>query len=275
MRFNKDVLEISLAHLLEETEKFDTLKENIITVVSELPMSINIVAKNKDYIKKVLSNYFWSTIEDAGFDELADKLCLLIKYREQNGPLEGPSKLNLQDLIQTKEMVEFGPENEAVSVSKYREMVEARIVDLIENNPILQKIKSGEQITEEETKQLAEELHEENPHITEKLLRKVYNHQNAKFIQFIKHIIGIEILERFDEEVSRLFQQFIKEHSNLSTRKIEFLNLLKEYIIERGEVQKRDLISAPFTIIHPKGIRGIFSPKEIKEILTLTEKFAA
>jgi type I restriction enzyme R subunit len=275
MRFNKDVLEISLAHLSEETEKYDTLKENIITVVSELPMSINIVAKNEAYIKKVLTNNFWSTVLDEGFDELAKTLSSLIKYREQKGPLDGPSKLNLQDIIQTKEMVEFGPKNEAVSISKYREMVEAKIAELIEKNPILQKIKSGEQVTEEEAEQLAEELHEEDPHITEQLLRKVYNHQKAKFIQFIKHILGIEILESFDAEVSRLVQAFIKEHSNLSTRQIEFLNLLKDYIIERGEIEKRDLISSPFTIIHPKGIRGVFTPSEIKEILALTEKFAA
>ncbi|MBD1261516.1 DEAD/DEAH box helicase family protein [Maribacter polysiphoniae] len=275
MRFNKDILEISLVHLLEETEKYDTLKENIITVVSELPMSINIVAKNEDYIKKVLTNNFWSTVLDEGFDVLAKTLSPLIKYREQKGPLDGPSKLNLQDVIQTKEMVEFGPKNEAVSISKYREMVEAKIAELIEKNPILQKIKSGEQVTEEEAEQLAEELHEEDPHITEQLLRKVYNHQKAKFIQFIKHILGIEILESFDAEVSRLVQAFIKEHSNLSTRQIEFLNLLKDYIIERGEIEKRDLISSPFTIIHPKGIRGVFTPSEIKEILALTEKFAA
>ncbi|MFT4803682.1 MAG: type I restriction enzyme R subunit [Psychroserpens sp.] len=275
MRFNKNVLEISLAHLSEEAEKYDTLKENIITVVSELPASINIVAKNKDYIKKVLTNNFWSTVLDEGFDELAETLSPLIKYREQKGPLDGPSKLNLQDVIQTKEMVEFGPKNEAVSISKYREMVEGKIAELIEKNPILQKIKSGKQVTEEEADQLAEELHVEDPHITEQLLRKVYNHQKAKFIQFIKHILGIEILESFDAEVSRLVQAFIKEHSNLSTRQIEFLNLLKDYIIERGEIEKRDLISSPFTIIHPKGIRGVFTPSEIKEILALTEKFAA
>jgi type I restriction enzyme R subunit len=154
-------------------------------------------------------------------------------------------------------------------------MVEAKIAELIKRNPILQKIKSGDKITEEETEQLAVELHEEDPHITEQLLRKVYNHQKAKFIQFIKHILGIEILESFNEEVSRLVQEFIKEHSNLSTRQIEFLNLLKDYIIERGEIEKRDLISSPFTIIHPKGIRGVFTPSEIKEILALTEKYAA
>jgi type I restriction enzyme R subunit len=275
MRFKKDVLETSLAHLSEETEKFDTLKENIINQVSELPLSVNIVARHTSLIKQVLSNHFWYVIEDAGFDEIAETISPLIKFREQQITSDGPAKLNLSDVIKTKEMVEFGPQNEAVSISKYREMVEAKVAELTERNPILQKIKAGEPITEEESDSLAEELHDEDPHITESLLRKVYKHQKAKFIQFIKHILGIEILESFDDQVSKAVQQFIQEHTQLSTRQIEFLNLMRDYIIERGNIEKRDLIQAPFTIIHPKGVRGIFSPMEIKELLTLTEKFAA
>ena len=275
MRFEKDVLEISISHLAEETDQFDALKENIINIVSELPLTINSVAKHKTYINQVLTNHFWSTITDAGFDVLAETIALLIHFREPTTLPLGATRLNLEDVLKTKEMVEFGPQNEAVSISKYKEMVEAKVKELTERNTILQKLKQGKTITEDEANTLAEELHHADPHITEALLRKVYNHQKAKFIQFIKHILGIEILERFDDQVNKAVQQFIREHTYLSTRQIEFLNLLKNYIIERGSIEKRDLIQAPFTIIHPKGIRGIFSPKEIKDILTLTDKFVA
>lgn len=275
MRFQKDVLEISLAHLSEEEQKFDMLKENIITIVNELPLSVNIVAKDASFIKQVLNNHYWSTITDDDFEELSETISPLIKFREQKFQSDGPVKFNLQDALKTKEMVEFGPRNEAVSITKYREMVETKVTELTERNPILQKLKSGITISDEEAEQLAEELHEEDPHITESLLRKVYKHQKAKFIQFIKHILGIEILESFEEQVSKAVQQFIVEHTDLTTRQIEFLNLLKSYIVERGNIEKRDLIQAPFTIIHPKGIRGVFSPSEIQGILALTEKFAA
>jgi len=40
-------------------------------------------------------------------------------------------------------------------------------------------------------------------------------------------------------------------------------------------VEKKDLINAPFTIIHPQGIRGVFSPAEIDEILQFTENLVA
>ena len=275
MRFEKDILEISISHLVEETEQFDTLKENIINIVSELPLSINSIAKHKAYINKVMSNHFWKTIDDNGFDILANTIAPIIHLREPIDTKKGLTKLNLEDVLKTKEMVEFGPQNEAVSITKYKEMVEAKVTEMTERNPILQKIKEGLEITKEEASTLAEELHDADPHITEALLRKVYDNKNAKFIQFINHILGIEILERFDDQVSNAVNQFISAHTYLSTRQIEFLNLLKNYIIERGAIEKRDLIQAPFTIMHPKGIRGVFSPNEIKDILTLTEKFVA
>jgi len=154
-------------------------------------------------------------------------------------------------------------------------MVEKLIAELTEKTPILQKIKNGETISSAETEALAELLHAEHPHITEDLLRNVYQNRKAKFIQFIRHILGIEKLESFPETVSQAFDEFIAEHNNLSSQQLEFLNLLKNYILERETIEKRDLIQSPFTIIHPQGIRGVFSPNEINEILAFTEQLAA
>lgn len=123
--------------------------------------------------------------------------------------------------------------------------------------------------------ELAELLHAEHPHITEDLLRQVYKNRKAHFIQFIRHILGIEKLKSFPETVNEAFESFIRQHTNLSSRQLEFLNLLKNFIVEREKVEKRDLINAPFTVIHPQGIRGVFSPTEISDILQLTESVAA
>ena len=114
-----------------------------------------------------------------------------------------------------------------------------------------------------------------HPHITEELLQKVYKNQKAKFIQFIRHILGIEILKSFPETVSELVDDFIKEHSYMNTRQLEFLHILRDFVIERGNLTKKDLIQAPFTVIHPKGIRGIFNKNEINEILEIMKKLVA
>ncbi len=274
MRFEKDIVEVSLAKLSDEKEKFETLKDSIVEEIAELPLSVNIVAKEEKLIRQSQTNHYWSIIAEENFDNLITKIAPLMRFREAIVPL-GPAKFNFKDLVSEKEYVEFGPQHEALSIAKYRELVEQKVNELVSSNPLLQKLKEGKEITASEAEQLAEELHNEHPHITIDLLRRVYNHRKAQFVQFIKHILGIEILESFNETVSKAFDDFIAKHSYLSSRQLQFMDLLRNFILEKGELQKRNLIESPFTLIHPQGIRGVFSPAEIDEILVFTEKLIA
>ena len=280
MRFSKDVLETSLALLgknadnKEDQERFEVLQAALIEQIGELPLSVPMVKRQENLIKSAQQSQYWASCTDAALDELAEKLAPLMKFREQQTG-DGPVTLDLEDALHKKETVHFGPKNEAVSVSRYREMVEGLVLALTQSNPILQKLKQGQDINPAEAEQLAQLLHDEHPHITEDLLQQVYQNRKAHFIQFIRHILGIEPLASFPDTVSQAFDQFITEHSNLNSRQLEFLGLLKGFIIAREKVEKRDLIQSPFTVIHPQGIRGVFSPSEINEILTLTERLAA
>jgi len=275
MRFEKDILEVSLAKMQEEQEKYEMLKDALIERISDLPLSLNIVAKHQELIKNAQRNHFWNNINENNFNNLIDKLSPLARYIDFREITSGPSKFNFEDELLTKEMVEFGPENEAVSITRYREMVEEKVKELTESNPILQKILEGNPISKEEVETLANELHKENPHITIGLLRRVYQNRKAKFLQFIKHILGLEVLETFTDSVASAFDAFITEHNYLSSRQLQFLDVLKKYILEKGNLEKKNLIESPFTMIHPEGIRGVFTPKEINEILQLTNKILA
>jgi type I restriction enzyme R subunit len=274
MRFEKDIVEVSLAHLTDEPAKYETLKESIIEEIGELPLSINMVAREQELIRQAQTNHFWATITEEKFDLLIERLAPLMKFRDTVTPW-APARFNLKDLLAEKGFVEFGPQHEALSVAKYRELVEKKINDLVLSSPILQKLKQGKDITPEEAEQLAEELHNEHPHITIDLLRKVYNHRKAALVQFIRHILGIEPLESFAETVTQAFDDFISRHSYLTSRQLQFLDLLKNFVLEKGDVSKRNLIESPFTLLHPEGIRGVFNQREIDEILRLTEKVLA
>jgi type I restriction enzyme R subunit len=275
MRFEKDILEVSLAKIQSEDERYDMLKDALIERISDLPLSLNIVAKKQELIKDTQRNHYWNNIKENDFNILIDKLSPLARYIDSRDTNLGLSKFNFEDELATKEMVEFGPENEAVSITRYREMVEEKIKELMASNPILKKILDGTLISVEEVEELANELHEENPHITIGLLRRVYQNKKAKFLQFIKHILGLEVLETFTDSVANAFDVFITEHNDLSSRQLQFLDILKKYILEKGNLEKKNLIESPFTMIHPEGIRGVFSPKEINEILELTNKILA
>jgi type I restriction enzyme R subunit len=274
MRFERDLLEYSLALLIEDKEQADTLKEGIVEQISELPLSVSFVKQEEALIRAAQTSHYWAKADEDAFDDMVAKLGPLMKFREQTTG-QDQMHLDLADELHKKEWVEFGPQHEAVSVSRYREMVEALIVELTEHNPILLKIKNGETVSADEASELAALLIEEHPHITEALLRQVYKNRKAHFIQFIRHILGIEVLQSFPDAVSAAFDRFIRAHTTLNSRQLEFLGLLKNFIVEREKVEKRDLINTPFTVIHPQGIRGVFSPAEINEILQLTERLAA
>lgn len=278
LRFERDLLEYSLAQLSKENELAETLKEGIVEQIFELPLSVNFVLAEESLIRRSQTNAFWSFDDELqredSLDELNQRLGPLMKFRESQ-PTGSTTYLDLKDEVIRKEFVEFGPKNEAVSIARYREMVEALIVELTDHNPVLLKIRNGEEVSPAEATELAELLHSEHPHITEQLLQQVYQNRRARFLQFIRHILGIEVLKSFPETVAEAFDQFIQQHSNLNSRQLEFLSLLKGFILEREKVEKKDLISSPFTVLHPQGIRGIFGPTEINEILSLTAALAS
>ncbi|MFT2010953.1 DEAD/DEAH box helicase family protein [Pontibacter sp. 13R65] len=275
MRFEKDIVEFSIAQLNSENQDIENLKELIVEQIAELPLNIGIVAKEKEFIHKALKNSFWVNPTENDLKLIIAKVAPLMRYRQRLDGGDEQESLNLKDVTYKKEMIVFGPEHEQVSISRYKEMVETMVQQLADQNPILKKIKSGVTISEDELNELAQIMNDKDPFVTERLLQRVYENQHAKFLQFIKHILQIEVIHSFEETVTLAFDEFIYQHSNLSNNQIEFMSVLKRYLIDKGKIEKKDLINPPFTQLHPQGILGVFSPKEIEEIITVIQRVAA
>jgi len=235
------------------------------------------VRRQQNLIKTAQQAHYWSSCTDGALDKLADKLAPLMKFREQLNPGEGQVTLDLQDELHKKETVHFGPKNEAVSVSRYREMIEQLVLALTKNNPILQKLKQGQDISPDEAEQLARLLHDEHPHITEDLLQQTYPIKTARRTSY-SLFATFWVLKRWPASPTQSVRRLtglLPSTATSNSRQLEFLRLLKDFLIERETVEKRDLIQSPFTVLHPQGIRGVFTPAEIDEILSLTGKLAA
>ena len=271
MRFELDIVDLATAHIQKDSEKFENLKEGLLETISELPLEVNIVAAQEELIRKVMSEHFWMVFTDEDLDEMVECLGPLMKYIGPRGKRE-ILPVDLQDLFVHKDYIEFGPKHERLTTNQYRLKVEDFIKDLVKTNPALQKLAAGQDLTDEEIVELAKVLEEHYPNITEYILREVYDNRSARFIQFLKHILGIEPLATFTETVSLAFDEFIRAHNNYGQIQIQFLLTLKSFVLQKGSVEKRDLVNAPFTQIHPQGIRGVFKPNEIEEIINLAEK---
>jgi hypothetical protein len=85
----------------------------------------------------------------------------------------------------------------------------------------------------------------------------------------------LEPLLSFTEVVNQAFYTFTIRHSQVSMQQLRFLDLLKDYILEKGYVEQADLVEMPFTQLHGSGILGLFNQRQVKEIVHFTEKLTA
>jgi type I restriction enzyme R subunit len=274
MSFELKVITYSIAKLGDETgedKKVQAIEEALIEMVSDLPLSVNVVAKEKELIDDILRNGYLAKADDDSFELVIQKIAPLMKYREE-GIKPDQDSLDLRDITSEKEYIKFGPANERLTTQKYREKVESLIKKLEDENEILQKIKVGEEVSHEEVEELADTLAEYEPYPTEENLQKAYDARKVSFLDLIKYIMGIGGLVTFSDKVSEAFAEFIAEHNTLAPTQIQFLIVLRDFIINNGELSKKDLVSEPFTKINARGFLGVFTPSEQKEVLTFTDQ---
>ncbi len=272
MRFELDALACGIAWLGHQADDVATYRDSLTKQVAELPLSVNVVAKEKTFVEEVLGKAWWKPITDEKLEELVDRLGPLMRYRREKREL---IQLDIEDLLAIKEFIEFGPNGTRMPISTYRERVETFIKDLAEKHPVLQKIRAGGTVSAEELEALGRVLETEELHVNPDILRRIYDQRTASFLQLMRHVLGLERLEPWKETVTRAFDEFIARHNTLNPQQILFLQTLRNFVLEKGAIAKKALVEAPFTQIHPNGIRGIFTPAEVAEILELTQKIAA
>ena len=69
--------------------------------------------------------------------------------------------LNLQDLTVIKEKIDLGGDLGRISIAAYRERIEAFIRGLVDENPVLQKLRDGEDLTQDEIGRIRHIIEEE------------------------------------------------------------------------------------------------------------------
>jgi type I restriction enzyme R subunit len=272
-RFEIDVVELGTALLAGNTEALATLRQAIVEQVAELPLGVNLVAREQALIEAVLGEEWWQDLSQAALDAVLERLGPLMRFRqEERRPL---LSLNLADIAAVRERIVVAPDGRDLPIAEYRRRVEEALRELVRENPVLQRIQSGAAVSENDLRQLAEVLEGLDPAVSEDRLRRVYDVRRGSFLQLVRHALGLEELERWPTFVSREFETFIAAHSTYNARQIRFLQTLRTFVLQRRRVEKRDLVDSPFTQLHPQGVRGVFSAREIEEILGFTEGLVA
>ncbi|MEI7961128.1 MAG: DEAD/DEAH box helicase family protein, partial [archaeon] len=269
--------QLGFAILKKNEDEIERLKESIGEYLNCLPRTVKAVKAKEELIDKVLSKKFWENITYEDSLIIQAELAPLMKYKR---PEPRPViTLDIDDIVEQRKIIEFGPAPTQEYVGKYREKVEKAIKELAAQHPTIKKIKADKPLTEEDLHKLEKALNSPDLYITEEVLQKVYGQNKGTLVQFLKKILGMYEFPEPATIIDEEFRTFIIEHAKeLNSNQINFLRTLRTVFTSKKHIELADFYEPPFTNI-PNAPTPLFKEPLLKEIVllckTLEEKVSA
>jgi type I restriction enzyme R subunit len=132
------------------------------------------------------------------------------------------------------------------------------------HNVTIERIRKGEQITEQELTALESILFEKD--INKGELESEIGH-DLNLVKFIISLMGLS-----EEKVNEAFTDFYNENQ-LSSVQIQFLETLKAFLTTNGRIDPTKLYDAPFKNYHSLGIEGVFDEQQTNQIFDIIDSF--
>ncbi|MFH0729378.1 MAG: DEAD/DEAH box helicase family protein [Pseudomonadota bacterium] len=163
--------------------------------------------------------------------------------------------------------VEVGPEGERVDKRDYVTYWETSVQSAMKDDPIIQKVRRGELLTEDEEKALADRLNRPEMYFNEENLRRAYRQPGGNLIDFIKAALGSLKIKPREEELTENFQAWLVAKS-ITPQQAQYLSLLKNRGIARGWIELEDLFHPPLSILNAAELGvELFGERGLKEII--------
>lgn len=163
--------------------------------------------------------------------------------------------------------VEVGPEGERVDKRDYVSNWETTVQSVVSEDPIIQKVRNGEPLNEDEENKLAERLNRPEMYFNEENLRRAYRQPGGNLIDFIKAALGTLNIKSREEELTENFQAWLVAKS-LAPQQAQYLSLLKNRGIARGSIELEDLFQPPLSILNAAEVGiELFGEKGLREII--------
>lgn len=156
---------------------------------------------------------------------------------------------SLEDEIRRREMIFVGPEGLAIDRKSYRDKWAERVVELRRSDRAIQKIFSGENLTEAEWEDLARRLNSPEFYFDEDKLRRAFEQPTGSLFDFIRAALGVFQFPTREERIERAFNTWLTQHSEtLSPEKAQMLRLLKSRVLAGETVEMKIFSQPPFSL---------------------------
>lgn len=145
------------------------------------------------------------------------------------------------DVIIKRAYVEVGAEGERIDSDDYQMAWERQIQELAKAEPLVKKVKEGQELSSDESMVLAEKLNSPKYYFNEVNLREAYHYPPGTFNEFIKTALGIEQLpteeQLYEDRINELFESWLID-KQFEPEQAKILRLVKsQYIARRAPIE--------------------------------------
>jgi type I restriction enzyme R subunit len=256
---------------LKGSGKFDDLKAELLDEVGRLPINLGQVAVKAATIDRVKTADFWADPSVAALEEVRGELRGVMQYRRQASTLRLPPKV--LDVAEDPSQVErkrHVVKLEGLELVAYRNRVLKVLTDLFDDNATLQRIKTGQPVSEADLQALVSLVLTQEPGLDLNDLMEYYPETAGQLDRAIRGVIGLDA-----RAVQDRFTAFVQQHPGLSSHQVKFLDLLQNHIGRYGGIEVARLYEPPFTTLHSDGLDGLFDEPLAEELLGVIRGFTA
>ena len=174
------------------------------------------------------------------------------------------------DMIVKRAYVEVGVEGEKIDADDYQVAWERQVQELAQAEPLVKKVKDGEELSNDEQQTLADRLNSPKFYFNEVNLREVYRYPLGTLSDFIKTALGIQKLptekQLYEDKISELFEAWLID-KEFQPEQAKILRLVKSQYIARRTPIEVSIFNEPI-FQHIGGLNHILQVFDTEELKT-------
>jgi len=292
-----DFLRLKVGPLLRLASEVDVPAETFTHKIERLKLSLRLRKDPQKNIESILEDVALlpefvlndSVLQSAISRCTAEKLITatpseLNKVRDDLSPHMKNKKrqstfvtLDLADMIELSGYILLTKSGEQVYVKEYRQRVEERIIQLVENHPTLLAIARGLRVEEEQLieleRTLRQELADGDLEATPKNLRKAYGIHIESFLDLLRIVLDMDAIPGYEQVVTDLFREYITLH-NFNADQIRFMRAVQSVFLRKRKLALVDLYQEPLTNFGEDAVDRWFDQNQVEDLLTFVNTLA-
>jgi len=248
--------------------KVQNLRARVEEAVELLAKNQNPVKAKADAIRQVRDKDFWATVQVHQLEGLRRELRGIMKYQQV------PTTTRLAPVVYDVTDNDFAaepyiPRLDGLDLVEYRRRVEAVLRERFADNPILQRVRAGQAVREDELEDLARLVLQIDDKANVKTLVGHDPATRRSLLGIFRGLVGLDAAA-----VEQAFTGFVHKHPRLSAQQLRFLQVLQNHIAQNGGIEIERLYEPPFTTIHPESCDGVFpAPGDVDDLLAILSAF--